>query len=139
MSKKIYALSIRQPWASLIVAGLKTIEIRTWSTNIAEKIAIHASSTADDYQPAWDGLPEEHKTLGQLRGGVIGVAELVECRVYKTALHFTEEASLHRNDPAWFQSPRFGFVFTAPRIVPFRKVRGNSRFFFVDDPESSNG
>ena len=28
----MYALSIKQPWAALVVQGLKTIEIRRWPT-----------------------------------------------------------------------------------------------------------
>lgn len=36
------ALTIRQPWASLIAAGVKTIETRSWSTKYRGPIAIHA-------------------------------------------------------------------------------------------------
>lgn len=38
-------LAVRQPWASLIVEGLKTIEVRSKPTNIRERIAIYASTT----------------------------------------------------------------------------------------------
>jgi hypothetical protein len=47
------ALSVRQPWASLIAEGLKTMELRTWETNHRGEIAIHASkgdSTRDVYR-----------------------------------------------------------------------------------------
>ena len=36
------ALTIRQPWASLIAAGMKTIETRSWSTKYRGPLAIHA-------------------------------------------------------------------------------------------------
>lgn len=36
------ALTIRQPWASLIAEGVKTIETRSWSTKYRGPIAIHA-------------------------------------------------------------------------------------------------
>ena len=36
------ALTIRQPWASLIAAGVKTIETRSWSTKYRGPLAIHA-------------------------------------------------------------------------------------------------
>ena len=36
------ALTIRQPWASLIAAGVKTIETRSWSTRYRGPLAIHA-------------------------------------------------------------------------------------------------
>lgn len=36
------ALTVRQPWASLIAAGVKTIETRSWSTKYRGPLAIHA-------------------------------------------------------------------------------------------------
>lgn len=38
----VKALTIRQPWASLIAAGVKTIETRSWWTRYRGPIAIHA-------------------------------------------------------------------------------------------------
>jgi activating signal cointegrator 1 len=37
------AISVNQPWASLIIAGAKRIETRSWSTNHRGPLAIHAS------------------------------------------------------------------------------------------------
>lgn len=37
-------ISIRQPWASLICAGIKNVENRSWQTKYRGKILIHASS-----------------------------------------------------------------------------------------------
>lgn len=37
------ALSLTQPWATLIAIGAKRIETRSWSTPFRERIAIHAS------------------------------------------------------------------------------------------------
>lgn len=36
------ALTIRQPWASLIAAGVKTLETRSWSTRYRGPLLIHA-------------------------------------------------------------------------------------------------
>jgi hypothetical protein len=36
-------LSVRQPWASLLVSGLKDIENRMWAPNFKGRILIHAS------------------------------------------------------------------------------------------------
>jgi hypothetical protein len=41
-------ISIRQPWASLIVSGIKDIENRTWPTRYRGPVLIHASQRADD-------------------------------------------------------------------------------------------
>lgn len=42
------ALSIRQPWAWLIVAGYKDIENRSWPTNFRGRVYIHASRKFDE-------------------------------------------------------------------------------------------
>lgn len=41
------ALTIRQPWASLIAHGVKTIETRSWSTKYRGPLAIHAGHRWD--------------------------------------------------------------------------------------------
>ena len=41
----IPALSIRQPWAWLIVNGHKDIENRDWPTNFRGRLLVHAGQT----------------------------------------------------------------------------------------------
>lgn len=41
------AISIKQPWASMICMGLKDVENRTWLTHYRGRIFIHASQKAD--------------------------------------------------------------------------------------------
>ena len=36
------AITIKQPWASLIVEGIKDIENRTWKTSFRGRVLIHA-------------------------------------------------------------------------------------------------
>jgi patatin-like phospholipase/ASCH domain-containing protein len=42
------SLSIRQPWASLIISGVKDVENRTWPTRYRGPVLIHASLRVDD-------------------------------------------------------------------------------------------
>lgn len=51
------ALSIKQPWASLIALGIKDIENRTWKTNFRGRIYIHASAK-------WVENPQVSDTYG---------------------------------------------------------------------------
>lgn len=45
------AITIKQPWASLIVDGLKDIENRTWKTKFRGRVLIHVSAKkASKYQ-----------------------------------------------------------------------------------------
>jgi hypothetical protein len=47
MSLVELALSIRQPWAELILQSRKTIELRTWSAEYRGPLWLHASKAAD--------------------------------------------------------------------------------------------
>ena len=40
-------LSLRQPYAELLVSGKKTIELRKWNTNFRGKFLIHASKNVN--------------------------------------------------------------------------------------------
>lgn len=46
----MYALTIRQPWAQLIAAGIKQWENRTWKTSYRGPLAIHAAK-AGSHRP----------------------------------------------------------------------------------------
>jgi hypothetical protein len=54
----VKALSIRNPWALLIVAGIKPVENRTWATKYRGPLAIHAGATK-----AWEAVREELSAL----------------------------------------------------------------------------
>jgi hypothetical protein len=40
----MHALSVLQPWATLIALGIKRIETRSWHTSYRGRLAIHASA-----------------------------------------------------------------------------------------------
>lgn len=69
------ALTIREPWASLIVNGYKEYEFRSWKTTYRGKILIHTSSKMD-----LSMIDRFRKyNLNYLNGYIIGEAELVDC------------------------------------------------------------
>jgi hypothetical protein len=41
-------LSLKQPFAELLVSGKKTIELRKWNTKFRGKFLIHASKNLDE-------------------------------------------------------------------------------------------
>lgn len=41
------ALTIKEPWATLIIEGYKEYEFRSWKTNYRGKILIHAGKSID--------------------------------------------------------------------------------------------
>jgi hypothetical protein len=108
-------LTIRQPYASLIIRGIKDIENRTWSTSYRGPLLIHAGLA----KPSKDDLQsvEEHckVDLHDLQyGGIIGQVELVDC--------------VEKHDSEWFFGP-FGFVLANPRRLPFTPCKGRLGFF----------
>ena len=78
------ALSLYQPWASLIVYGHKRIETRSWSTTYRGTLLIHASK-ATRWMPDFPrllhdaGLPDAMTDLPTPCGAVLGSVEVVDC------------------------------------------------------------
>src|SRR5947209_17018247 len=107
MAEPLVAISVKQPWAALIVAGNKTIEIRRWPTRRRGRVLIHAGKVPDDRPHGWDRVATpDLAELAGLRGGIIGVGEIEACRSYETAEAFAADAGLHLNAPDWFAPPR---------------------------------
>lgn len=118
-------LSIRQPWATLIMLGEKDIEIRTWNAKHRGPLLIHTGKTSDG--PAIDHF----KILPEHYGYVLGYANLVNIKRYDNIGSFRADRNKHKNwrDPDKF--PLFGWVFEdIKRIEPFQ-FPGKLSFFDV--------
>ena len=128
-----YALSVKQPWAALLVSGRKTIEVRTWGASRRGRVLIHAAKIPDPRPPGWAALDTPELTiLAERRGGILGVAEMVGCVRYDTPESFAADGDRHFNAPDWFNPPRlYGFVFEGARPVRFEPWPGNTVFFSV--------
>lgn len=82
------AITLHQPWASLVATGAKSIETRSWSTKHRGPIAIHAAKglgrTISEYvklcntEPFWSCLRGDAIDY-TVRGAVVAVADLVAC------------------------------------------------------------
>lgn len=133
-----YALSLKQPWAALLVSGRKSVEIRKWATTVRGRVYIHAARDSDARPEAWAHVPDELRPLTDLTGGVIGTAEVAACIMYRTAVGFAQDAGRHLNAPDWFVPPRlYGFEFRNPQLLPFFAYKGNVRFFTIEPPEGA--
>jgi ASCH domain len=138
LRRPAYALSVKQPWAALIVARRKSIEVRRWATSIRGLVYIHAARTPDHRSGVWSAVTDDLRAITALRGGVIGAADLTGCTVYRTPAEFASDAPRHGNDPAWFRPPcMYGFTFRAGFPVSFVPCRGSVRFFRVEIPEAA--
>jgi hypothetical protein len=88
----LYALSVVQPWATLIALGLKQIETRSWYTEFRGTIAIHASAGKPDFarelceQDSFfqEALAKHDLNFDLLpRGCIIALADLNSCQLIK--------------------------------------------------------
>lgn len=68
-------LSIRQPWASLIIKGYKKYEFRSWKTKYRGKILIHASGMIE--KKMLERFKEYDLDINT--SAIIGEAELTDC------------------------------------------------------------
>ena len=69
------ALTIKQPWASLITEGYKKYEFRSWKTNYRGKILIHSGlSLEKDMQERFKDYNLDYQL-----GYIIGEEEIVDC------------------------------------------------------------
>jgi ASCH domain len=98
-------ITIRQPWAHLIVSGSKSIENRTWATSYRGPVLIHASLNVNralclKHRLDSDTLP---------RGGVVGIAEIAD--------------RVNEHNSRWFLGP-YGFVPRKRQPLPFIKWKG---------------
>jgi len=130
---KLYALSLKQPWAALLVCGKKSIEVRRWPTARRGRILIHAALVSDERPEAWAHVDNELEPLARQVGGIIGMAELLSCTPYRTLEAFVRDQAAHLNKPEWFMPPvLYGFCFRAQQVLPFHRYPGWMRFFPVE-------
>jgi len=118
MSELFYykAISIRQPWADLIINGYKRIENRGWYTKYRGPLLIHASKGFDHdcaefaedilTHDEWYAMLNKPKEEFQ-RGGIIGIANLVDVKLFEAEWHKPTK------DP-WFVG-KYGFVLGGAR------------------------
>lgn len=76
------AITLTQPWATLVALGHKSVETRSWSTRYRGRLAIHA---AKGFPPEARRFAEEERALGRLparipSGAIIAIAWLSDVR-----------------------------------------------------------
>ncbi len=116
------ALSLKKPWAEIVVSGRKTIELRKWNTTFRGKFLVHASSVPDDKNMTRFGF--QNLPLGC----VVGEAKLLDIKKYPEDGNFEEDKEKHLAHSAndW---GRFGFLLkNAKRVEPIA-AKGSLNFW----------
>jgi len=89
------ALTLTQPWASLVAISAKKIETRSWSTTYRGPLAIHAAKgwTREDRELIFEEPFQEYLRLAGFRspadfplGAVLAIVDLVGCDLIRYAI-----------------------------------------------------
>jgi len=138
------ALTIKQPWASLIAHGIKDIENRTWRTNFRGRIYIHASakSVGNDLETIinyeqFKSIPEDlqhYFTNGIWQTStIIGEVDIIDCVINHPSI-WAEKAQPYDFDEFYFplyKKPVYNWVLANPVLYdkPILNVKGKLRFW----------
>ena len=140
------ALSIKQPWASLIAHGIKNIENRGWRTNFRGRILIHTCAksagqmsqilTNEQYycvkETGWrDGT---YKPLS----AIIGEVDIVDCVINHSSIW--AEKSNPNNESILLPNPVYNWVLANPVLYanPILNVKGKLSFWDYELVENIN-
>lgn len=123
-----YALSLKQPWAELILQGKKDIETRNWDTGFRGEFLIHTSKQTD-FEACQHFNIDPHSLV---TGAIVGKAELLSIKEYLTSLQFEADNHRHASRFLGFSRPRFGFILTNIQRLEPKPYKGDLGFFRVD-------
>ena len=124
-------LSIEQPFAELIISGIKSIELRNWNTSFRGEFLIHAPikiRTKDCKR-----LKIDRKLI---TGAIVGKATLYDVKKYNSSSEFEKDKKYHHAAKD-FQNKKYGFILK--KATPFRipiPCKGKLRFFEVKLPKT---
>ena len=124
------ALSVRQPWATLIAEGSKAVEVRSWRTPYRGPLLIcSASKMADGYTvDDEDYFP---------RGAAVCVVQLCDVVPMVASAHAVAADPIDPRDEvlAADYSGLYAWLLSSPQVVqPFIPVKGKLNLFDVDLP-----
>lgn len=126
-------LSLKQPFAELLVSGKKTIELRKWNTKFRGKFLIHASKRIDKERAKSLGIDYTKLSIG----AIIGCATLYDVKEYRNKAEFKKDKNKHYADIKKFGSYKYGFMIRkAHRLRTPVPYAGRLRFFEVEYPFS---
>lgn len=131
------AITIKQPWASLIVHGIKDIENRTWpcpKKYLGQRVLIHSSAVPVEMinpnsvftKRQWDSFSLGFQSEiicgnGYVNSAIIGSVEIVDCVVNHSSI--------------WAEKGVYNWVLANPILYakPIENVKGKLSFWDYPD------
>ena len=109
------ALTIKQPWASLIIEGYKKYEFRSWKTNYRGKVLIHAGASVDKK----DMERFSHLNLKYPSKRIIAEVEIEDCLELTDKLN---QEIISENNIAYGNKERTGYAWKLDNV---RKIKSD--------------
>ena len=126
MKLKMKAISIKQPWAWLIVNGYKDCENRKWTPSCSGEILIQASKQFD--KKGYDFVKKNMSYIKNLpkpehylQGGIVGKATITKATNIVTS--------------RWHEKGCIGIYLTDAEELPFMPCKGRLSIFEVEYEE----
>ena len=117
------ALSLKQPFAELILQGKKVIELRKWNTRFRGEFLIHASKVSDVDAMKRFGFSELPA------GKIVGKAFLKDVKKYESEEDFLKDNDKHLASRGW---GNYGFVLSDVARVEEISCKGKLNFWDFD-------
>jgi len=134
-------ITIKQPWASLIVEGIKDVENRTWPTKFRGRVLVHAGATLVKFNalvdiltyPQFDILKGNVSPfIGNYLGAIIGSVEIVDCVINHKSI-WADKTDLET--VVWSSKPIYNWILANP--IKFDKpIPAKGKLSFWEFPES---
>jgi len=141
------ALSIKQPWASLIAHGIKDIENRTWKTNFRGRIFIHASGVSagrpaqllNDVQLNFMVKQSNFRFFDTalITSAIIGEVDIIDCVINHPSI-WAEKTDISNSrqttSGVFVDKPIYNWVLANPVLYekPILNVKGKLSFWETD-------
>lgn len=113
-------LSLKQPFAELIISGKKTIELRNWNTNFRGDFLIHASKNPDKESMKRFGFAELPM------GSIVGKSKLIGVKKYLDEEEHKKDKDKHLTDDSW---GKFGFLLESSKRIEPISTKGKLNFW----------
>lgn len=140
-------LTVKQPWASLIIEGIKDIENRTWKTKFRGTVLIHSSakSVGCDIQKIltqeqYNSLPFPKITHEKICdesypfSSIIGSVEIIDCVINHESI-WAEKTPIDPHTGEIHLPPIYNWVLSNPIKFerPIENVKGKLSFWEFDE------
>jgi hypothetical protein len=138
------ALTIKQPWASLIARGIKDVENRTWRTNYRGRIYIHASAnkklvrndlifSGQQLHEVFNAMPKDKVAVKWFEtfplSAIIGEVDIVDCVLNHPSIW--AERFFRGEKPLWNWELANPVLYDEPIL----NVKGKLSFWEFDNPK----